>query len=124
MCLLYFTNLFRYLSEITAHHTIERYSYLRGISVSLNKKKALLKILWSEFLPVVHTGLKSGSVLLYVKNNLPKKIINIFLILYSWNHTTGKIIQNPGTGIQNQLQVQNSGGGTWPTCLSAESELR
>lgn len=72
---------------------------------------------------MAHAGFKSGSVLLYVKNNLPRKIINIFLILYLWNHTTGKIMQNPGTGIQNPLQVQNSEGGTQPKRLSADSEL-
>lgn len=77
----------------------------------------------SEFLPEVHAGLKSGSVLLYIKNNLPRKIINICLILFLWNHTTGKIMQNPETGIQKQLQVKKSGGGPGPGCLSAESEL-
>lgn len=43
-----------------------------------------------SFLVVVHAALKSGRALLYAKNNLPRKIINTFLILSLWNYSIGK----------------------------------
>lgn len=63
---------------------------------------------------MVHAALKNGSILLYVKNNCPRKIINIFEFCTCGIIPLEKIMQNPGTGIQKQLEVQSNGEGIQP----------
>ena len=64
----------------------------------------------SCFLLVVHADLKRGSALLHVKNNLPRKIINAFLILSLWAYSIGKGCAKPCDRYPKQLEVQSKGG--------------
>lgn len=73
---------------------------------------------------MVRAALKSGSVLLHVKNNLPRKIINTFLILSLWDYSIGKkLCEALGQVSKNSWKSRAVGRAFSLNVLSAESEL-